>query len=56
VELYLTQEARIAADHVHRDAEDIEHVLGEEMVARLEAGLDHPDRDPHGHEIPRVKG
>ncbi|MHC4444998.1 MAG: metal ABC transporter permease [Planctomycetota bacterium] len=55
-ELYLTQEADIADDHVHRDAEDIEHVLGEEMVARLEKMLNYPDRDPHGRLIPQRSG
>lgn len=52
-ELFLTREASIAADHVHRDAEEIEHVLGEEIVAQLEAMLDHPERDPHGSVIPK---
>jgi len=52
-ELYLAQEASIAADHVHRDAEEIEHVLGEDLVERLEAQLEHPEWDPHGHEISR---
>ena len=34
-ELYLTNEARYAPDHVHDDAEKIEHVLGEETVRRI---------------------
>jgi len=55
-ELYLTSEADIAADHVHRDAEDIEHVLGEEIVARLEKMLEHPRHDPHGKVIPSPAG
>jgi len=55
-ELYLTQEASIAPDHVHRDAEEIEHILGEELVRRLEDMLDHPAQDPHGSKIPRPGG
>lgn len=55
-ELYLANEASIAADHVHRDAEEIEHVLGEDIVARLEEMLEHPEHDPHGHPIPRTSG
>lgn len=51
-ELYLTNEAKIAADHVHEDAEEIEHVLGEETVRQLEKGLDYATRDPHGKVIP----
>ncbi|MCH9002079.1 MAG: metal ABC transporter permease [Planctomycetes bacterium] len=52
-ELYLTQEASVAPDHVHRDAEEIEHVLGEELVRKLQEMLDHPDHDPHGRRIPQ---
>jgi len=51
-ELYLTNAAQIAADHVHEDAEKIEHVLGEEVVRELERRLDFATRDPHGRSIP----
>jgi len=51
-ELFLTREASLAEDHVHRDAEEIEHVLGEEIVAQLERDLDNPTLDPHGRRIP----
>lgn len=51
-ELYLTNQANIAADHVHEDAEQIEHVLGEEVVRRLERQLDYATLDPHGKVIP----
>ena len=51
-ELYLTNAARIAADHVHDDAEKIEHVLGEDVVRQLERLLDHARQDPHGKVIP----
>jgi ABC-type Mn2+/Zn2+ transport system permease subunit/Mn-dependent DtxR family transcriptional regulator len=52
-ELYLTNSASIAADHVHDDAEKIEHVLGEEMVRQLERRLNYASVDPHGRAIPR---
>jgi manganese/zinc/iron transport system permease protein len=56
-ELYLANQAHYEVDHVHDDAEVIEHVLGEETVRRLERRLDYPTRDPHGSEIPsRVTG
>lgn len=55
-ELYLTNAAGIAADHVHEDAEKIEHVLGEDIVRQLEACLDRPQTDPHGSRIPLVGG
>jgi ABC-type Mn2+/Zn2+ transport system permease subunit/Mn-dependent DtxR family transcriptional regulator len=51
-ELYLTNAAQIAADHVHDDAEKIEHVLGDEAVRRLEKRLAFATRDPHGRPIP----
>jgi manganese/zinc/iron transport system permease protein len=51
-ELYLTNEASIAPDHVHDDAEVIEHVLGEETVRQLERTLNHATKDPHGRPIP----
>jgi manganese/zinc/iron transport system permease protein len=51
-ELYLTNEASIAPDHVHDDAEVIEHVLGEETVRQLERTLNHASKDPHGRPIP----
>lgn len=51
-ELYLTNAAQIAADHVHDDAEKIEHVLGEEVVRELERRLDYARKDPHGRTIP----
>lgn len=51
-ELYLTNAAQIAADHVHEDAEKIEHVLGDEVVRELEKKLQYATRDPHGRIIP----
>ncbi len=51
-ELYLTHSANIPADHVHEDAERIEHVLGEDVVRQLERKLGYAARDPHGKPIP----
>lgn len=51
-ELFLTHEAQIAPDHVHRDAEELEHFLSPELVQRLEQRLGHPTLDPHGSPIP----
>jgi len=53
-ELYLTNAADIAADHVHEDAEKIEHVLGDEVVRELERRLAYATRDPHGKQIPTM--
>ncbi|MCF3651989.1 metal ABC transporter permease [Synoicihabitans lomoniglobus] len=51
-ELYLTNSANIAPDHVHEDAEKIEHVLGETVVRELERRLNYATVDPHGKAIP----
>ena len=53
-ELYLTHAAQIAPDHVHDDAEKIEHVLGEAMIRELERRLPRIDTDPHGRPIPSL--
>lgn len=52
-ELYLTQYMAIAADHVHDDAETIEHILTPELERELEHQLGYPDKDPHDTEIPK---
>jgi len=51
-ELYLTTYLRIAPDHVHEDAENIEHVITPELEKKLEALLEYPEYDPHQTEIP----
>jgi manganese/zinc/iron transport system permease protein len=52
-ELYLTQYLRIAPDHVHEDADTVEHVITPELEAELEKMLDYPTHDPHASEIPK---
>ncbi|MBV6647594.1 MAG: metal ABC transporter permease [Cyclobacteriaceae bacterium] len=52
-ELYLTEYLKIAPDHVHEDAESIEHVITPELELRLERLLDHPSVDPHKAPIPQ---
>ena len=52
-ELYLTNAASYESDHVHDDAEEIEHLIGEGIVKRLEDRLENPIHDPHGRLIPR---
>ncbi|MDF1752153.1 MAG: iron chelate uptake ABC transporter family permease subunit [Verrucomicrobiales bacterium] len=54
-ELYLTNKANIAPDHVHDDAEKIEHILGEDLVREMEKSLEDTEVDPHGKEIPTVR-
>lgn len=51
-ELYLNKHMRIEADHVHNDAEAIEHVITPEVEALLEKELGFPEQDPHSSNIP----
>lgn len=51
-EVYLSERLNLAADHVHDDAEHIEHVLTPELEAELEAILARPRFDPHRSPIP----
>ncbi|NJL15688.1 MAG: zinc ABC transporter permease [Microscillaceae bacterium] len=51
-ELYLTQHLQLAQDHVHEDAEAIEHIITPELEKALEARLNYPDLDPHQSPIP----
>lgn len=51
-ELYLSQKIKIASDHVHADAEEIEHFITPELESELIHELDFPSEDPHGQVIP----
>ncbi len=51
-ELYLTHYASYPLDHVHEDAEKIEHLLSPSLVQTLNQELDYPLKDPHGQVIP----
>lgn len=54
-ELYLTRKLDIAGDHVHDDAESMEHVITPELEQDLLRMLDFPEKDPHEKEIPEYK-
>lgn len=51
-ELYLTRRLELPSDHVHRDAEAMEHALTDETVREFEELLGFPTVDPHGQPIP----
>ena len=51
-EVYLPKYLKIAPDHVHDDAERIEHLITPELEKQLEALLEYPDKDPHESDIP----
>jgi manganese/zinc/iron transport system permease protein len=52
-ELYLIRRMELADDHVHRDAEAMEHVLSPDAVRDIDERLGYPRIDPHGKPIPR---
>ncbi len=54
-ELYLAQAVDYALDHVHEDAERVEHFLNPTMIQALEERLNYPASDPHGKIIPSGK-
>lgn len=54
-ELYLTTYMNIAPDHVHDDADTIEHLLTPELEQELEKQLGYPTYDPHQAQIPYRK-
>ncbi|MER2998243.1 iron chelate uptake ABC transporter family permease subunit [Pontibacter populi] len=51
-ELYLTQYLQLASDHVHEDAETIEHIITPELEQKLMEELNYPALDPHHTRIP----
>ncbi|WP_299761742.1 iron chelate uptake ABC transporter family permease subunit [uncultured Pontibacter sp.] len=51
-ELYLTQYLHLASDHVHEDAETIEHIITPELEQKLMEELGFPVMDPHSARIP----
>lgn len=54
-ELYLTTHMNLPADHVHEDAEAIEHVITPEIEAELAKVLAGAEEDPHDSPIPYKK-
>jgi len=52
LELFLSDRLGMSLDEVHAEADRLEHVLSEELEARIDAALGYPTHDPHGHPIP----
>lgn len=51
-EIYLSKYFQLEADHLHDDAEGIEHIITPEIEKHLITLLDRPEKDPHQSEIP----
>lgn len=56
IETWLVGEFGYAWDEVHDEAEVLEHVLSDRMLARIDEKLGHPSADPHGDPIPAADG
>ena len=52
LELYLAQTLGVHVDDVHDEADRLEHVISEELEARIDRALGFPTHDPHGDPIP----
>src|SRR6187401_478306 len=56
IELFLVQVMGLRWDEVHEDAEQLEHVVSERLVDRMDEMLGRPEVDPHGDPIPDPDG
>jgi DtxR family transcriptional regulator, Mn-dependent transcriptional regulator len=52
IEQYLAETLGLSIDAVHAEADRLEHVLSEELEARIDERLGYPTHDPHGDPIP----
>jgi DtxR family Mn-dependent transcriptional regulator len=52
LELYLAETLGVDVDHVHEEADRLEHAISEELEARIDQALGFPTHDPHGDPIP----
>jgi len=55
-EVFLVNKLRFSWHQVHDIAEELEHIVSEELISRLDAFLDYPKFDPHGDPIPNADG
>ena len=54
LELYLAETLGLDVDDVHAEADRLEHVISEELEARIDRALGFPTHDPHGDPIPNA--
>ena len=52
LELYLAETLGVEVENVHEEADRLEHVISEELEARIDRALGFPTHDPHGDPIP----
>lgn len=56
VELFLVNVMGMRWDEVHDDAEQLEHVVSDRLIDRIDEMLGRPTHDPHGDPIPSADG
>ncbi|HYM23089.1 MAG TPA: metal-dependent transcriptional regulator [Vicinamibacterales bacterium] len=56
VELFLVQVMGMSWADVHDDAEQLEHVVSDRLIDRIDEMLGRPTTDPHGDPIPTAEG
>ncbi len=56
LETFLVGELGYTWDEVHDEAEVLEHAVSDRLMARIDAKLGFPRRDPHGDPIPAADG
>ena len=56
IELFLVNILEMEWDEVHTEAEQLEHVVSDEVIARMDKLLGYPTLDPHGDPIPSADG
>src|SRR5256885_9881889 len=56
VELFLVKVMGMSWAEVHEEAEQLEHVVSERLIERIDEMLGHPTHDPHGDPIPTADG
>lgn len=56
LETFLVRELGYGWDEVHDEAEILKHAVSDRLMARIDAKLGFPQRDPHGDPIPSADG
>src|SRR5499427_3910551 len=56
VEAFLVQVMGMSWAEVHEDAEQLEHVVSDRLIDRIDQMLGRPTHDPHGDPIPTADG
>lgn len=56
IELFLVRMMGYGWDEVHDEAEQLEHVVSERLIDRMDEMLGRPEVDPHGDPIPDAEG